>query len=379
MTAPLIAIYGAYGHTGRLVAAELLERGRHIVLSGRDATALHDLAAHLRSPLDDPGRVHVHPAAVDDTTALRDLTANARVLVHCAGPFSQTGEPLATAATATGCHYIDHAIESHHVKRLFDAHDKPARDAGIVMIPGLSFYGGLGDLLASAVAADLYGTHDPDRADRPDGTPHAERIVVAYAVSGWRLTTGAKNTAAQLFAETERITYTDGALRTGYLEPRNAVFAFPPPLGPRTMIAPLPSFETITIPRHLATRNVDLMLTAATFQEDGAFDSENTDPDTRAATDFTVAVQTVAPQGPGLSGHLTGRDLWRAAALASVEAAVRIADGQGPAATGVLSPAEAFPARPFLRDLEGLGAFTLHLPAATATGAAGAAAADGNG
>ncbi|MFC5747588.1 saccharopine dehydrogenase NADP-binding domain-containing protein [Actinomadura rugatobispora] len=359
MTAPLIAIYGAYGHTGRLVAAELLERGRRIVLSGRDATALDDLAAHLRTTLDDPARVHVHPAALDDTAALHELTSNARVLVHCAGPFSQTGGPLATAATATGCHYIDHAIEAHHVKRLFDAHAGPARDAGIVMIPGLSFYGGLGDLLASAVA---------HRRHAPGGTAPAERIIVGYAVSGWRLTTGAKNTAAQLFAETERITFTGGALHTGYLEPRNAVFPFPPPLGPRTMIAPLPSFETITIPRHVPTRNVDLMLTAATFQEDGAFDSEDADADTRAATDFTVAVQAVAPEGPGASGHLTGRDLWRAAALASVEAAVRIADGQGPTATGVLSPAEAFPAAPFLRDLEDLGAFTLHLPAAAADG-----------
>ncbi|MFI0356175.1 saccharopine dehydrogenase NADP-binding domain-containing protein [Actinomadura sp. 9N407] len=346
MTAPLIAIYGAYGHTGRLVAAELLARGQDIVLAGRDPAALAELAAELGTP----GRVRTRTVPLDDPGALRELTTSADVLVHCAGPFSRTGDPVAAAAVAGGCHYIDHAIESHHVKHLFDTYQEPAAAAGITVIPGLSFYGGLGDLLASAVTTGLTAV---------------ERLVVGYAVTGWRLTTGAKDTAAQLFAEPERITFGDGAHRVGYVEPRNAVFAFPPPIGPRTMITPLPSCEIVTIPRHVAVRDVDLMLTAATFEEPGVFDSEDADAATRAGSDFTVAVQAVGPPGTGgASGHLTGHDLWRAAALASVEAAVRIAAGNGPAKAGVLSAAEAFPAAPFLRDLERLGAFTLDLPAA---------------
>ncbi|MEW2359267.1 saccharopine dehydrogenase NADP-binding domain-containing protein [Spirillospora sp. NPDC029432] len=344
MTAPLIAIYGAYGHTGRLVAAELLARGQDLLLAGRDPRALDALATEL----DAPGRVRTRTAPLDDTAALHEITRDARVIVHCAGPFSRTGDPVAAAAVAGGCHYIDHAVESHHVKHLFDAYQAPARGADITMIPGLSFYGGLGDLLASAVTTGLTAL---------------DRVVVGYAVSGWRLTTGAKDTAAQLFAETDRITFSDGAHHIGYVEPGNAVFAFPPPLGPRTVIAPFPSCDIVTIPRHVPARNVDLRLTAATFEEPRVFDSEDIDAADRARTDFTVAVQAVGEPGtPGAHGHATGRDLWRAGALASVEAAVRIAAGDGPAKTGVLSTAEAFPAGPFLRDLERLGAFTLTLP-----------------
>ncbi|MQA84352.1 MAG: hypothetical protein GEV03_06950 [Streptosporangiales bacterium] len=316
-----------------------------MILAGRNADALRAAAEEL----DSPEHVRAHPAPLDDTAALRDLTEIARVLVHCAGPFSQTGEPVAAAAVEAGCHYIDHAVESHHVKHLFDAYQEPAQRTGTIMIPGLSFYGGLGDLLAAAVA---------------DGLSDIDRVIVAYAVSGWRMTTGAKNTAAQLFAETERITFSDGVHHVGFVEPRNSVFAFPPPLGPRTMIAPFPSCEIVTIPRHVPARDVDLLLTAKTFEEEQVFNSEDVDAATRAQTDFTVAVQAIA-RPDSAAGQVTGHDLWRAGALASVEAAVRLAAGDGPAKSGVLSAAEAFPAEPFLRTLERLGAFTVHLQTPT--------------
>ena len=44
---PRIAVYGAYGHTGRFVVTELLRRGFVPVACGRDATRLHELAAML--------------------------------------------------------------------------------------------------------------------------------------------------------------------------------------------------------------------------------------------------------------------------------------------------------------------------------------------
>ncbi|MFG3254672.1 saccharopine dehydrogenase NADP-binding domain-containing protein [Streptomyces sp. NPDC048172] len=347
MTAPAIAIYGAYGHTGRLVADELLARGRDMILAGRDPDALASLAAELEAREARGGAsVRTHTAAVDDPGALRRLADSAAVLVHCAGPFSRTGAPVAAAAAEAGCHYVDHALEPHHVKHVFDTLQATAERTGTLLVPGVSFYGGLGDLLASAVA---------------DGLPEVDRIVLAYGVLGWRLTTGAKNTAAQLFAETERLTYADGALSVGYVEPRNAVFAFPPPLGPRSTLTPFPSFEPLTVPRHVPTRNVDMMLTSSTFEEPEVFESEDLDDGNRAASDFMIAAQAIY-EGGNRAGDLRGHDLWRVAAVASVEAAVRIADGAGPVKTGVLAPAEAFPAREFLRALEAQGLFDAHLP-----------------
>jgi short subunit dehydrogenase-like uncharacterized protein len=341
VSSPPIAVYGATGHTGRLVAAELRARGREVVLAGRDGEALKALA-------DELGGLPVHQAALDDPEALRALAARAAVLVHCAGPFTETGRPVARAAAEAGCHYVDHGLEQHHTAWMFDAMREPAERAGIVMITAMSFYGGLGDLLASAVAGGLTGV---------------DRLVVAYAVTGWRLTTGARKTAELLFADTRRISYTEGAFQVGYVEPRNVVFPFPPPLGPRTMIAPIPSSDVVTIPRHVAVREVEAQLTARTFEEEQAFTSEHVDAATRAGSEFTVAVQAITADG-GRAGQVSGRDLWRVSAVASVQAAVRLADGRH--GSGVFSPAEAFPAEPYLRELERLGLFTVRLPAGTA-------------
>jgi saccharopine dehydrogenase-like NADP-dependent oxidoreductase len=334
MTAPLMAIYGATGHTGRLVAADLLDRGQEILLAGRDEAALRAMADELGCP--------AVTAPLDDAATLRALAERADVLIHCAGPFSATGEPVAAAAAEAGCHYIDHAVEPHHVKHLFDTHQETARRTGAIMIPSLSFYGGLGDLLTAAVT---------------DGMTVVDRVTVAYAVTGWRMTTGALNTARQLFAETERIGHADGVQQVGYVEPRNAVFPFPPPVGPRSMIAPVPFPEAVTVPRHVPAREVEAMLTARTFEEEPVFTSEDADAEARAATDFTVAVQALGRPG-SRAGHLSGHDLWRAAALASTEGAVRLTAGETTAGSGVRSPGEAFAAAPFLDALERRGAFT---------------------
>ncbi|WP_113703157.1 saccharopine dehydrogenase NADP-binding domain-containing protein [Nonomuraea lactucae] len=342
MSASPVAIYGANGHTGRLVAAELLARGQDVVLAGRDAAALAALAAEI----DTPERVRTHVAPLDDQAALRELCAGAAVLIHCAGPFARTAEPVASAAVAAGCHYIDHAVEPHPVRWLFDAMREPARRAGVVIVPQLSFYGGIADLLASAVTA---------------GLPGVDRVTVGYAVTGWRMTPAAVRTAELLIGEIDRVTFADGVQRVGPVEIRNTVFPFPPPVGPRTMIAPFPSGEVVTIPRHVPARTVESQLTSSTFEEEQIFTSQDASPAERARSEFTVAVRATSPGGGGRNGHVRGEDIWRAGVLASVEGAVRLLRGDGPPEAGVLSSAEAFPAEPFLRRLEDLGAFSLHL------------------
>ena len=339
---PLVAVYGANGHTGRLVAAELLSRGAELILAGRNEQALRALADELGGD-----RVRVHPAPLDDRPALRSLAESADVIIHCAGPFTTTAEPVATAAAETGTAYVDHAIEPHPVKNLFDNLQATAQRTGAVLIPQMSFYGGLGDLLAAVAAS---------------GLPDVDKVTVGYAVTGWRMTRGAVNTANLLIGEIDRIAYRDGAQHIGPVEIRNAVFPFPPPLGPRTTIVPFPSGEVVTIPRHVPARMVEVQLTASTFEEEQIFTSVDASPEDRARTEFTVAVQVTCAGGGGRNAHVRGQDIWKAGAVASVEAAVRLARGEGPRKTGVLSPAEAFPAGPFLRRLAELGTFTASLP-----------------
>lgn len=334
MAPPIITVYGATGHTGRLVATELLARGQQIVVAGRDADGLRDLAVEWGVP------ARVVP--VDDAAGLRQMAEHSAVVVHCAGPYSETGAPVAAAAVEAGCHYVDHSLEQHHVKHLIDDLQEPARRSGSVLVPGASFYGGFGDLLASVVAA---------------GLPAVERLVIGYAVTGWRMTAGARATADRIIPETRRITFVDGVQEVRYVEPRNAVFPFGPPVGPLTMVAPVPYYETITVPRHVPVRTVEAQMTAHTFGPE-TFDGQDVDLATRADSDYTVAVQAITADGGGRTGQICGHDLWRGAALLSVEVALALTGDPAPSRGGVFSPAEALHAVPLLRRLEEAGAFT---------------------
>jgi hypothetical protein len=97
-----IAIYGASGTTGALIAHELADRGADLVLAGRDAGKLEALAAELG------GATAVAAAAADDVLGLLAAFRGSRVVVACAGPFG-------TIATgARGGDRGGRALPRHH-------------------------------------------------------------------------------------------------------------------------------------------------------------------------------------------------------------------------------------------------------------------------
>ncbi|MYS11338.1 NAD(P)H-binding protein, partial [Streptomyces sp. SID6041] len=98
-----VAVFGAYGHTGRFVVAELAERGFVPVLSGRGADRLEELAAGTG--------LEARPATVDDPAALDRALAGTVAVVNCAGPFASTTAPVIEAALRAGVPYLDVAAE----------------------------------------------------------------------------------------------------------------------------------------------------------------------------------------------------------------------------------------------------------------------------
>ncbi|WP_327129368.1 saccharopine dehydrogenase NADP-binding domain-containing protein [Streptomyces sp. NBC_01727] len=310
-----IAVYGATGHTGRLVAAALAARGHSLVLGGRDTTALTTLADQL------PTSAQVVTAPLENPQKLRQLTGAAQVLINCAGPFSHTGAPVAAAAVAQGCHYLGHAAEPLHIKQMYDTF----AGADVVVIPGMSFYGGIADLLAAAVT---------------NGMTAIDEVEVAYAVTGWRMTAASKAAAAELI-QADTLTYQDGQLHIAPAQQRTGTFTYPLPLGHQPVIQDYPGGEVVTIPRHVPTRSVRVAMTSSTFAEEAVFTSEDVSPAERAQSAFTVAVRAQSP-AQTRTAWLQGRDIYTTGAIASVEAAARLTQGQHPPVTGALSPAQVF-------------------------------------
>src|SRR5215470_16168250 len=85
MSDPLL-IYGATGFTGRLMTRAALERGLRPLLGGRDESKLAAMA--------DPLGLEYRAVSLADPNRLERALHDVRVVLHSAGPFSQTASPM---------------------------------------------------------------------------------------------------------------------------------------------------------------------------------------------------------------------------------------------------------------------------------------------
>jgi len=123
-------IYGAYGYTGALIAREARRLGMTPLLAGRDAVRLQRLA-------DELGLAH-RAFPLDDAATLSETVAGLDLVLHCAGPFSATAEPMMRACLDHKAHYLDITGEIE-VFEAAQARDEQARAAGVVLCPGVGF------------------------------------------------------------------------------------------------------------------------------------------------------------------------------------------------------------------------------------------------
>lgn len=83
-----VLIYGSYGFVGSLIAEEAIERGLDPILAGRDREKLREQV----DDLEQPGRRF----ALEDPRIVAEALADVDCVLNCAGPFSNTADPLLT-------------------------------------------------------------------------------------------------------------------------------------------------------------------------------------------------------------------------------------------------------------------------------------------
>ena len=316
-----VAVYGAAGHTARFVLAELKRRGLPAVAVGRNAATL---------PRDVPARV----AAIDDAAALDAAFAGCAVVVNCAGPFLDTAGPVAAAALRASAHYIDVTAEQASAMDVFERFDAPARAAGVAVIPAAGFYGGLADLLATALLG-------------PDGA--ADALTVAVALDRWWPTAGTRITGER--NTVPRLVVADGRLAPLPLPAARSTWTFGAPHGEQEVVE-LTFSEVITISRHLRVRSLRAHLTQSSLDEirdAGTPPPVAADALGRSAQRFEMVVE--ARQGDVVRrATARGQDIYAVSAPLVVEAAQRLM-APGFARTGALALGQAVAAADFLRAL----------------------------
>ncbi len=329
---PRVLVHGATGHTGRFVVEELLGRGISPVLAGRSADRLAAAG---------PAGLERRVFGFDDPVLLREALAGVGAVVNCAGPFLDTALPLARAAVEVGAHYLDVTAEQPVVQQLYGELDAPARSAGVAVVPAMAFYGGLADLMVTAVLGD---------------ETRADEVEVAIGLDRWWPTEGTRATGARNTAPRQ-------VIRGGRLAPlvasaTTATWSYPEPFGDQPVVE-LPFSEVVTIDRHLDIGELRSFLNTGPLDDlrDPATPSPAaTDARGRSAQRFVVDVVVRRPAGT-VRTAAAGRDIYAVTAPIVVEGVVRLLDGRH-RDLGAVAPGAVFDAADVLasleRDVEGL-------------------------
>jgi NAD(P)-dependent dehydrogenase (short-subunit alcohol dehydrogenase family) len=297
-TAKSIAVYGAAGHTGQFVVHEARRRGLSVVAIGRSATRLNATF---------PSAVTRRVAVIDDPVSLEQAFAQCAVVINCAGPFLDTAAPLAQAALQAGCHYIDVTAEQASAQATFADFDAPARAADRVVIPAAGFYGGLADLLASALA--------------PDGD--IDEITVAIALDRWWPTAGTRSTGKR--NHVPRVVVKNGCLVPLVPSAEVPDWGFSPTLGHQPMVE-MPFSEIITLAHHLKVGSIRSLLNRSALDD---IRDATTPPPTavddsgRSAQRFELEVRLVQGRVTK-TASVRGQDIYAVTAPIVIQAALRL-------------------------------------------------------
>jgi len=313
-----IAVYGASGHTGRFVIAELRRRGLTSVAIGRDAQKLAGLHADA-----------VHVAALDDPAALERAFAGAAVIINCAGPFLDTAAPVIAAALRANASYLDITAEQQSARDSFSQYANAAWRAGIKLVPAAGFYGALADLLAHAAMRDW---RDVDT------------VRTHYALDRWHPTEGTRITGAR--NNVPRVRLANRALvEIGRAEGQRD-WDFPAPFRHRK-IEEIPFSEIVLLARDRRIADARSFINASALA-DVRDPATPTRPEGRSREAFMVEV-VVGRGAMQRRAAATGEDIYAVTAPIVVEAAVRIADGRTKVpGGGAFAPNDLFEPRDFL-------------------------------
>jgi NAD(P)-dependent dehydrogenase (short-subunit alcohol dehydrogenase family) len=239
---PTVAVFGAAGHTGRFVVAQLLRRGVAPIAIARDPAAL--AAANFPEQ-----EVLLRRASVDDADLLDRALVGADAIINCAGPFLETADAVAAAALRAGIHYLDVSAEQPSARATLDKYDGAAREAGIAIVPAMGFYGGFADLLVTAALGDW------DQADAID---------IMIGLDSWHPTRGTRVTGERNTAR--RMVVAEGRLSPLPSPPSEQYWDFGDPLGSQVVVE-VPFSEIILITRHVKTAELHTHLSSIALDD----------------------------------------------------------------------------------------------------------------
>lgn len=320
-----VAVIGANGHTGRFVLQALKDKGLLPV-------------GLVRRPLNSSSNseeADVRFVDIGDSASLDRALEGVSAVINCAGPFLDTSRQIIGAALRAKVPYLDLTAEQATVLDIARTCDQLAKSADVVVLPAMAFFGGLADLLASAVMHDW---------------KNADDISVGVALDYWHPTrgtrlTGERNTAPRLVVRGNELVPVPNP-------PPSRQWDFPEPFG-SVPVACVVLSEVITISSHIKVTNLTSYMNDRPLQDL----RDQTTPPPMAATasgrsnqNFVMEVYVRRDDRVRMA-RATGKDIYAVSAPLIVEACSRLLSTPSRYAAGVRSPGDIFNAQDFLASL----------------------------
>ena len=174
-------LYGANGYTGQLIAKMAADYGIEPILAGRSEAKIKPMAERL-------GFAY-KVFSLDNQRATDEVLSEVDVVLHAAGPFKYTADPMMQACLRTQTHYVDITGEID-IFELGSSRDVEARKAGIMILPG----GGFDVVPTDCMAAFLKGQ-----------MPNATHLQLAFASVGGGISYGTASTMVEGMGESGKI------------------------------------------------------------------------------------------------------------------------------------------------------------------------------
>jgi hypothetical protein len=231
------------------------------------------------------------------------------------------------------------AAEIEVVVAVFERYTERARRENIAIMPAMAFYGGLGDLLATAAM---------------DNWPAADEVSIAYGLSSWKPTLGTRATSAVSLQRRngQRIVFSNYKLQFSTDDAPTTEWTFPEPIGAQPVVGEFTMADTVMIAHHLKTPEIRSFMTTAAVRDLSGEDLSPPAPiDKSGRSSQTFLVEVVARLGTVERRAVArGQDIYAVSAPLVVEAMRRVlssSNGRG----GVFAAGEVFEPRDFLMSL----------------------------
>lgn len=306
----MIALLGATGYTGKLVANELSRRGVPHRLGGRSPEKLATV----------PSDAERFVVDVDQPTRLDEFLEGASALISTVGPFIRLGMPAVGAAARNGVPYVDSTGEQQFMADVYEKFT----DAPVPIVPGCGFDFIPGDLAAAIAMADL-GGEVSEVGVHTQASPIPSR--------GTARTTVEMAEALSSEAKVRRVPFPDG-VKTGVEFPFGDVPLARHAGGARVV-------TTMVMPSVAAP--VVRRLSGVLPKLGGVVERlpEGPSPKMRARAKFRILAEALGPAGRA-AVLCEGRDVYGLTARFLVAAAQKVTGA------GAMAPAEALDPVPFL-------------------------------